>query len=204
MPSGQLGDPEGIGHLERSLAIRREIGDRIGEAQAANNLADAYQCWDGRMRLSICTGVRWTWTTRSATGTARASPWSIWARRCSTSTEPRRPSITCCRPADIFAEIDYVDGAGYALHILGRGYLSLGRDAEALDSLRQALASHRATGNRRRQAATLRSLGTAQCRAGLTAEARESWAQAAAIFEELGDSAEAAEVRAEQEASGIS
>ena len=40
---GVTRDPEGIGHLERSLAIRREIGDRMGEAQAANNLADAYQ-----------------------------------------------------------------------------------------------------------------------------------------------------------------
>jgi tetratricopeptide (TPR) repeat protein len=40
---GVTRDTEGIGHLERSLAIRREIGDRAGEAQAANNLADAYQ-----------------------------------------------------------------------------------------------------------------------------------------------------------------
>ncbi len=70
--------------------------------------------------------------------------------------------------------------------------------------LRQALASHQATGNRRRQAATLRSLADAQNRAGLTAEARESWTQAAAIFEALGDSAEAAEIRAEQDASGSS
>jgi tetratricopeptide (TPR) repeat protein len=93
---------------------------------------------------------------------------------------------------------------GYALHILGRCYLSLGRDAEALDCLQQALASHQATGNRRMQAATLRSIGTAQSRAGLTAEARVSWTQAAAIFEKLGDSAEAAEVRAEQTESGIS
>ena len=40
---GVTRDAEGIGHLERALAIRREIGDRPGEAQAANNLADAYQ-----------------------------------------------------------------------------------------------------------------------------------------------------------------
>jgi hypothetical protein len=36
------------------------------------------------------------------------------------------------------------------------------------------------------------------------AEARESWSRAVAIFEELGDSAEAEEVRAEQAESGIS
>ena len=40
---GVTRDPEGIGYLEQSLAIRREIGDRMGEAQAANNLADTYQ-----------------------------------------------------------------------------------------------------------------------------------------------------------------
>ena len=102
---------------------------------------------------------------------------------------------------DAFAEIDYADGVGYALHMLGRCYLLLGRDADALQCLRQALTSHQASGNRRRQAATLRSLAEAQNRAGLTAEARESRTQAVVIFEALGDSAEAAEARAEQVAS---
>jgi DNA-binding SARP family transcriptional activator len=196
--------PEGIGHLERSLTIRRDIGDRMGEAQAAANLADAYQ-WLGRttealdlyrraLELNREVGNRYGegvalvnlgWTLLDLDRAAVAVDFLLQARR-------------------TFAEIDYLDGAGYALHILGRCYLSLRRDADALDCLRQALASHRATGNRRRQAATLKSLGTAQSRACLAAEARESWAQAAAIFTELGDSAEAAEVRAEQEASGIS
>ena len=108
------------------------------------------------------------------------------------------------RARRIFAEIDYVDGEGYVLHTLGRCYLSLRRDAEALDCLQQALTSHRATGNRRRQAATLRSLGTAQSRVGLAAEARESRAQAAVIFDELGDIAQASQVRAEQTATPIS
>ena len=36
-------EAEGIAHLERALAIRREIGDQRGEAQTANNLADAYR-----------------------------------------------------------------------------------------------------------------------------------------------------------------
>jgi tetratricopeptide (TPR) repeat protein len=103
-----------------------------------------------------------------------------------------------------FAEIDYADGLGYALHILGRCYMLLERDADALECLRRALASHQATGNRPRQAATLRSMGSAQSRLGLMAEARESWTLAAALFEEVGDSAEAAETRAEQAVSGIS
>ena len=196
--------PEGIGHLERSLEIRRDIGDRWGEGQAANNLADAYQ-WLGRttealelyrraLGLNREVGNRYGqgvslvnmgWTLLDLDRAGEAIDYLLQARR-------------------TFAEIDYLDGAGYALHILGRCYLSLRRDADALDCLRQALASHQATGNRRRQAATLKSLGTAESRAGLAAQARGSWARAAAIFTELGDRAEAAEVVAEQEASGIS
>ena len=200
---GETRDPEGIGHLERSLAIRREIGDRMGEGQAANNLADAYQMlgrtdealdlYRRALELNHEVGNRYGesvalvnlgWTLLDLDRAGEAIDYLLQAHR-------------------TFAEIDYPDGAGYALHILGRCYLSLQRDADALDSLRQALTSHRTTGNRRRQAATLRSLGTAQSRVGLAADARESWTQAAAIFSELGDSAEAAEVRAEQEASGI-
>ena len=96
-----------------------------------------------------------------------------------------------------FAEIKDADGTGYAFYWLGRCYACLDRGAEALDCLRQALTSHRIAGNRRRQAVTLRFLGRTQARHGLPAEARESWAQSAAIFDDLGDSEQAAQVRAE-------
>ena len=201
---GNIGDPEGIGHIERSLEIRREIGDRIGEVQSANSLADVYlllgqtaealDLYRHSLELNREVGHRYGegialgnlgWTLLDADRAEEAIDYLLQARR-------------------IFAEIGYVDGEGYVLWILGRCYLSVGRDAEALDSLRQALTSHRTAGNRRRQAATLRYVGTAECRVGLTAQARQSWAQAAAIFEELGDSAEAAEVRAEHESSGLS
>ena len=196
--------PEGIECLERSLAIRHEIGDPVGEAQAANNLADTYH-WLGRvdealamsrraLELSRQAGYRMGegvalvnvgWTLLDLNRAGEAVDYLLQARR-------------------TFAEIDYADGVGYALHILGRCYLQLRREADALECLQQALASHQAAGNKPRQAATLRSMGTAQRRVGLTAEARDSWTQAAAIFEEVGDSAEAAEIRAEQAASGIS
>jgi DNA-binding SARP family transcriptional activator len=201
---GNIGDPEGIGHIERSLEIRREIGDRIGEVQSANSLADVYlllgqtaealDLYRHSLELNREVGHRYGegialgnlgWALLDAGRAEEAIDYLLQARR-------------------IFAEIGFVDGEGYVLWILGRCYLSVGRDAEALDSLRQALTSHQTAGNRRRQAATLRSVGTAECRVGLTAQARQSWAQAAAIFEELGDSAEAAEVRAEHESSGLS
>ena len=176
----------------------------MGEAQAANNLADAYQrlgrtdealdLYGRALELNRAVGYR------LGEGIALGSlGWTLL------DLARAGEAIDYLRQAqDAFEEIDYADGVGYALHILGRCYLSLGRDAEALDCLQRALASHQATGNRRMRAATLRSIGTAQSRAGLTAAARASWTQAAAIFEELGDSAEAEEVRAEQAESGIS
>jgi tetratricopeptide (TPR) repeat protein len=195
---------EGIGCLERSLDIRREIGDRTGEAQSANNLADAYH-WLGRtdealelyrrsLALNRAVGYRF--------GEGIALVNLGWAL---VDLDLAADAIGYLEQGrEAFAEIDYADGAGYALHMLGRCHLSLGQDAEALSCLQQALASHQASGNRGRQAATLTTLGTAQSRAGQAAEARESWTLAAAIFTELGDLAAAEKVRAEQDASGIS
>jgi tetratricopeptide (TPR) repeat protein len=201
---GVTGDPEGIACLEESLAIRREIGDRMGEAQAANNVADAYQ-WLGRTNEALDLYRRALELNREVGnryGEGVALVNVGWALL---DLDRAGEAIDYLQRARrTFAEIDYVDGAGYAMHILGRCYLSLQQDTDALDCLRQALSTHQATGNRRRQAATLTSLGTAQSRVGLAAEARESWVQAATIFTELGDSAEAEKVRAEQAASGIS
>jgi len=97
----------------------------------------------------------------------------------------------------VFAEIEEADGTGYSLYWLGRCHASLGHDAEALEYLQQALASHRAAGNRQRQAVTLSFLGQVQARNDRAAEARESLFQAAVIFDDLGDTAQAAQVRAE-------
>ena len=201
---GATRDPEGIGHLESSLAIRREIGDRRGEAQAANNLADAYQRLGRttealelyRRALSLNQDVG----NRYGEGVALVNLGSALLEL----DQAEEAVGYLLQARDAFAEIHYLDGAGYALHVLGRCYLSLRRDAEALDCLAQAVDSHRSTGNRHRQAATLRSLGTAQNRTGHRAEAGRSWAQAAAIFTDLGDSGQAAEVRAEQDSSDIS
>jgi len=200
---GGTGDPDGIGCLRSSLAIRREIGDRIGEAQAANNLADTY--------LSLGRTTEALELYRHALAVNREiDRYSEGVSLVNLGTalldlDRAGEAIGYLQQArDTFAEVDYVDGAGYALHELGRCYLSLRRDAEALSCLQEALSCHRAGGNRRGQAATLTSLGTAQSRVGLTAEARESWAQAVAIYTDLGDTAEVEKVLAERAESGIS
>jgi DNA-binding SARP family transcriptional activator len=200
---GGTRDAEGVGHLERSLAIRREVGDHTGEAQAANNLADIYQRL-GRTEEALGL-LRRALDLNREVGSRHGEGVAL-VNLGSTLLDAGRPAeaVDYLRQAQqTFAGIDLLDGIGYALHTLGRCYLALHRDAEALDCLRQALASHQGAGNRRGQAATLRSLGTAQGRVGLAAEACGSWTQAAAMFTGLGDTAEAAEVRAEQAGSGI-
>jgi DNA-binding SARP family transcriptional activator len=201
---GITGDSEGIGCLEQALSIRREIGDRMGEAQSANNLANAYlrlgrreEALDLlRRALDLNREVGY----RFGEGVALVNLGDVLL-----GLDHAEEAIDCLEQARrTFAEIGEADGTGYALHWLGLCYASLDRDAEALDCLRHALASHRAAGNRHRRAITLRLLGRIQARNGLAAEANESWAQAAAIFDDLGDRDQAAEVRAEQAASGIS
>ncbi len=57
---GVTGDPEGIGHLERSLAIRREIGDRAGERRRRPTTSPTpISGWGARMRPSSYTGGPW-------------------------------------------------------------------------------------------------------------------------------------------------
>ena len=204
MALGVTRKSESIGYLEQALEIRREIGDRMGEAQAANNLADAYEALGRREEaiellrraLNLNREVGNRYGEAVALGNLGAA--LLHLDRAEEAVDFLRQS------RDTFAEIGYLDGAGYAQYHLGRCYLSLGRDADALDCLRWALASHQTAGNRNRQAVTLRSLAEAQARTGQVAQARESWTQAAAIFEELGDSVQAAEVVAEQATAGIS
>ncbi len=201
---GFTGNTEGNDYIEQALAIRHEVGDRMGEAQAANNLADAYQrlgrADDALGLLRRALDLNRDVGNRYGEGVALTNLGAalLDVDRAAEAIDPLQQARRT------FAEIENPDGAGYALYCLGRCYLSLGRDADALDCLRQALTSHRTAGNWHRQAVTLRLLGRAQARSDLVAEARESWTRAAALFDELGDSAQAAEIRAEQVTSGIS
>ncbi len=194
---GITGDSDGIGFLEQALAIRHEIGDRMGEAQAANNLADAYRALGRltevlelqRRALAVNRAVGY----RFGEGIALVNLGDVLA-----NLDRADEAIDSLQQARrVFAEIGEADGTGYSLYWLGRCHASLERDAEAMEYLQQALASHRAAGNRQRQAITLSFLGQVQARNGLAADARESLFQAAGIFDDLGDTSQAAQMRAE-------
>jgi DNA-binding SARP family transcriptional activator len=192
---GATRDSEGIGCLERSLALRHEIGDQAGEAQAAGNLADTYTRV-GRPEEAIELFGRAGDLNRAVGNRYGEGVAQVNLGDALLDLGRAQEAIVPLEQArSTFGEIPYLDGVGYACYNLGRCYRSLGRDQEALEALRQALDSHRASGSRHRQAVTLRALGAAQAGNGLAAEARHSWTEAAAIFDELGDKIHADQVR---------
>jgi tetratricopeptide (TPR) repeat protein len=197
-------ESEGIGYLEKAVAIRSEIGDRRGEAQAVGNLADAFERL-GRTAEAIdllqqARDLNRLVGNRYGEGVALVNLGAALLDQ----GHAEEAVVPLEQAYSTFTEIGYLDGVGYGMHYLGECHLSLGRDAEAMNCLREAVISHQSAGSRHKQALTLRSLGGVQARNGLADEARQSWAQAAAIFDELGDLAQAAQVRDEQVASGIS
>ncbi len=200
---GITGESEGIGCLEQALTISHEAGDPMGEARAANNLADIYLKRGradealGLLHRALELNRELGYQFGEGVDLVNLGDALLHLDRHDEAIDYLHQALRC------FAGIEEADGAGYALYLLGRCYLSLERDAEALDWLRQALARHQASGNRQRQAVTLRLLGRALARAGMAADARESWIHAAAIFDDLGASVQAAEVRTEHVASGI-
>ncbi len=201
---GMIRESEGIGYLEQSLAIRREIGDRRGEAQAVNNLADAYSRL-GRSHEAVELFLRARDLNREVGNRYGEGVALTNLGEALVDIDRAEEAVGHLEQASkTFGEIGYLDGIGYAMHTLGQCYMSLRRDTDATDCLRQAVISHEAAGNRHRQAVALHTLGTVQARSGLSAEAARSWGQAAAIFDQLGDLARAAQVRAEQAASGLS
>ena len=197
---GITGDSEGIGCLEQALAIRGEGGDRKGEAQAANNLANAYQKL-GRTEEALGALHRALDLNREigyrfGEGIALVNLGDVLL-----DLNRLEEAIEYLQQARrTFTEIEHADGIGYAFYWLGRCHAARGQAAPALDCLLQALSSHESAGNRHRQAVTLRALGRTQAGAGQAAQARESWTRSAAIFDDLGDGAQAAQVRAEMSA----
>lgn len=196
---GATDNAEGVGLLERSAEIRRDIGDRVGEGQSATNLADLYPRF-GRGEEALDMLRRAAELNREVgnpdgEGIALANLGDALL-----GLDRPQAALEWLRQAyDTFSKISHTEGIGYTQHCLGRCYLALGRYKEAVDSFQEALANHQSSGNRHWQAVNLHFLGRAQAENGLPVQARESWARSAAIYDDLGDTAQAALVRAEND-----
>lgn len=190
---------QAIGYFEQAQAIWREIGDLGGEAQAANNLGDAYlrlgrpddalEPLQRTLVLQVEAGHRYgEGVTLNNLGEAYLDLGRL---------DEAVASIQAAR--QIFMEVKTLRGEGYAAHNLGRAYLGLGRSSEAVTFFGQALDIRQRSGDRYSQAMTLLYLGRAQRRVGDVANARKSWTDALSIFTELDDQDEdgAVQVRSE-------
>jgi DNA-binding SARP family transcriptional activator len=186
---------EGIGYLEDSLAIRREIGDRVGEAQATHNLADVHYLVSGpsaalehaQRSLEIQRAIGYS----SLLGASLNNLGEIYLELGHVGE-----AVDCLQEArGIYTRIQAVHGEGHTLLNLGRAYLSLSRHSEAFECLQQALTIQQASGDQFNQGFALKFLGQAQRGVGQFREARKSLTQALALFESLGDDVQAVEVR---------
>jgi DNA-binding SARP family transcriptional activator/tetratricopeptide (TPR) repeat protein len=193
---GVLHDGEAIGLLEQSLAIREEIEDHMGEAQALSNLADAFEELGKReeavvlMRRAVDLAREVGDKYREAVALNNLGAALLHLHR----AEEAIPFLD--EACAVFAKFDN-RWAGYSLHSLGRCHLSLGRADEALKYLLRAVASHGATGNRHQEALTLKTVAVTQTKLGLAGQAAASRARAADIFDELDDHDQAVELRTE-------
>ena len=188
---------EGIDLLQQALDIRRDEGDRVGEAQAAHNLAEVQYLVNGpevalpylQQSLDVQRAVGHS-ALHGATLNNLGEIYLELGRL--------NESVDCLTEAlPIFARIDSAHGQGHVLLNLGRVYLGLDRQGDALDCLHRALVIHRATGDRPNQALALKFLGQAQLSAGQVDNGRESLSRALAVFTELGDGSRVAQIQSE-------
>jgi tetratricopeptide (TPR) repeat protein len=192
----RLRDETAFGYLERALALRRALGDTIGEAQAAIGLGEGYLKVrgvgaDALRYLQLAVDLLRPAGASSVLGIALNNLGEVYWELGDPDSAAERYS----EARDIFHELGG-QGEGHALHNLARVYLHLGRTDEAIACLMDALPRHRSLGDLVGEATALRYVGLAQEKIGDVAAARTSWTAALAIFEQIGEKGESAEVSA--------
>jgi tetratricopeptide (TPR) repeat protein len=184
-----VGEEEAFFYLEEALAIRREVGDRDGEAQTAISLAFAYNMLRGP-EAAIDHSLRSLEILRRCgnrvllgIGLTNHADYCLALGRLDEAAECSREALGIWTPLEKY-------GRGYATENLGRVYLESDRLSEAIASLNEAYRLHLADGALRAQAAALKYLAEAQRRAGYADQARESLTEAVVLFKKLNAVAE--------------
>jgi DNA-binding SARP family transcriptional activator len=189
----RLRDAEAFVYLEQALAIRRALGDEMGEVQTAMALADAYNRIEGPAAAleptKGCLELLQKLDNASFLGIGLLNLGEIYL-----DLGRLDEAADCFEQArDVWKGIGGY-GHGHAHHNLGRIYTDLGRPDDAIVELKEAVRLHRAAGDLVGQGVALKYLGQAHRECGQVAEARQSWTAARAIFDQLGERAEADEV----------
>ena len=180
-------DPRTQEYLERSLQIRREIGDQLGEVQSVTNLAGLYRQAgrgeEAEAMLHQALKLAQEAEHRYGEGVALTSLSDVLLEL----NRPAEAIGRARRAHNIFYELNSKEGIGCSLDCIGRCLLALGRSSESAETFTHALDCHRDSGNQFREAVALRFLGRAQARNGQAEQAEESRRSAAAIYDRLGE-----------------
>jgi DNA-binding SARP family transcriptional activator len=193
---GQQGLAESVNCFEQALALYRELGDLGGEGRAATNVANAYF---GLRRFDEALAA----AERSLVVQRRAGKrygegiaLGILGGACQELGRFDEAVERLSEALVIFRELDDRDSEADSLSDLGDAYLGMDRIGDAVTCYQQSLGIRRDIADRHGQAVTLRRLSHARLRAGEPGEARRLLAEALRVFDEVGDHAHAAEVRA--------
>ena len=188
---------EAISRFEEALEMRREIGDLRGQAISTINIADA--------SLRLGRSAEALEQLHQALSLQREAGYRYGEGAVLTGLGEAHLNLGHLDEAvgylqqgrQLFVEINARNGEDYVLHALARAYLELGRTAEAIAAFEDALTIRRAVGSRHSQGLTMIFLGRAQLRAGNINGARTCWDDVYALFDELGDDEQLAEVSSE-------
>lgn len=191
----KLGQVEAFGCLEEALAIRRDMDDLAGEAEALISLTDAYyrlrgprEAYDHSLRHMDVLRRTGNPAVLGA-GLNNHGEFCLDLGRLDEAAGCLEEALALCGSMN-------GHGLGYVLANLGRLHQRAGHLEEAVATLADAHRHHQATGQLMEQAQTLKYLAEAQRDIGDQDQARESLTAALALFQKLQADQEAKETRA--------
>jgi len=188
-------DAEALCCLQQASAIRQEIGDLDGEAQAALALSEALSRLHGPQAGYEHLLPRVELLRQTGKPLYLAAGLNNLGSYCGQLGRPDEAIGRLKEALDIFTAVGGGHGHGHGLENLGRVQLNSGRFSEAIASLSEAYRLHLAQGFLLGQAQALRDLGQAQRAIGQADQARESLEAALALFDDLKAVAEAEAIR---------
>lgn len=190
------GDAEAFSCLQQASAIRQQLNDRDGHAQAAIALSEAHYRIHGP-QAAYPHSLRALELLRKTGGPRRlAAGLNNHAVHCRDLGKLDEATECFQEALGIFKTVlRGRHGHGHVVENLGRIQLESGRFHEAIASLSEAHHHHLAQGNLLGQAQSLRDLGKAQHGIGQTGQARESLRAALALFKDLQAATEIENIR---------
>jgi DNA-binding SARP family transcriptional activator len=191
-----LGDAAAFGYLEKSSAIRQELGDLDGQAQATIALAETHlrihgvqTAYDYSLRTLQLLRETEDYPATLAAGLNNHGANCMFLGKYDEATKCLQEALA------ILTTLQASHGLGHVLMNLGCIHLQSGRFTEAITTMSEAHRLLLAQGHLLGQAQALRYLGQAQRGAGQPDQARKSLEAALSLFQSLQAPAEAEAVR---------